>query len=105
MLTIGVWIIAVCQAALAIRALMRGEMRELFRETPRRYRSVFAPLACGVVAVFEGLTGPCARRRNHVGRCMTDDEIEHLAGAGSPVTVTVEPLATPHETEFGDTHA
>lgn len=104
MLTIGVWVIAVCQIALVIRPFSRRmEGGESPQRNPR-YRSVFAPLACGIASTFEGLTGPCGRRRNHVGRCMTEDEIEHLAAVGPSVTVTVEPLAKPHETEFGDTH-
>jgi hypothetical protein len=68
----------------------------------RRYGAVFAPLACCFPAKFGGLTGPCARRRNHRPPCMTEDEIEHIAEGDH---ATTSDLARPDDASWGETHA
>ncbi len=49
---------------------------------PRRPQPVFIPLGCGIATAYGRLTEPCARGRNHAGRCMTELEIQRVADHG-----------------------
>jgi hypothetical protein len=98
MIELFLFLITVSHVAMATVVVLRAGARdELMRHTlpegPRdrpRYPVVFVPLACGIATSFAGLTGPCARRRNHGPRCMTDDEIEHVAEHGGTPTVVLQ---------------
>lgn len=57
---------------------------------PRRYPAVFAPLHCGRATEYAGLTEPCGRRAKHQGRCMSEEEIQHVADHGAPMFAPVE---------------
>jgi hypothetical protein len=111
MIEVLLFLITVSHVAMATVVVLRAGARDEFvrqayalPEGPRdrpRYPVVFAPLACGIATSFAGLTGPCARRRNHGPRCMTDDEIEHVAEHGVTPTVVLQPPAE----EWEATHA
>lgn len=99
----------VCAIAVAVAQAVRMLIRvavyfepaiEPGRPPRDKYPTVYLPQACGKAAQFAGLTGPCARRPGHGGRCMPDAEIEHLAEYGR--TPTVVPVADVDAAELVD---
>jgi hypothetical protein len=55
-----------------------------------KHPTVSSPRAGGTPTPFAGMTAPCARRRGHNGRCMSEAEIDHIAEHGA--TSVVEPM-------------